>query len=362
MKQRYEPNMIYFIQPKLSFISGGALYNLEIVKRLEQEGIGKNFFYPLNGSVSGLLESLSALPSDCILVIDALYLTIPEFNASLNEFFPYAQRTYLMLHHLESLNTYYSTQEKKVLWSNDAQWLRAMKGIIVPSFQLRDYILDGGIETDKIVVALPGIDQVQTCHLPNFKERPENEQITLITIGTIYRRKGQLELVEMLAQIKTKNFRLHLIGACEQEANYTEKILALIKRAGLQDAVIVHGSVPQKTMLELLSQSDLYISPSTYESYSIATAEAVAYGLPILAYATGAISDWIEDGVNGIVIELGKQEQFFMALKRLLTDRDELNQLRKEAFNRTVNLSFNTWDQTYRDFLQAFTNYYRISI
>ncbi|MBW4632072.1 MAG: glycosyltransferase family 4 protein [Iphinoe sp. HA4291-MV1] len=346
--------MIYFIQPKLSFISGGSLYNLEIVKRLEQEGKGENFFYPLNGSVFGLLQHLSALPSNCILVIDALYLTIPEFNASLKEFFPYAQRTYLMLHHLESLNTYYSTQEKKALWSDEAQWLRAMKGIIVPSFQLRNYILKGGIETDKIVVALPGIDKAQTCHLPNLKDRLENEQITLITIGTFYRRKGQLELVEMLAQMKTKNFRLHLIGDCEEE-DYKEKTLALIKRAQLQDAVIVHGSVPQKTMLELLSQSDLYISPSTYESYSIATAEAVAHGLPVLAYATGAIGDWIEDGVNGILIELGKQEQFFMALKRLLTDRNELNQLRKETFNRTVNLSFNDWNQTYRDFLQAFT-------
>lgn len=348
--------MIYFIQPKLNFISGGSLYNLEIVKRLEHEGIGKNFFYPLNGSVSGLLEHLSALPSNCILVIDALYLTIPEFHASLKEFLPYAQRTYFMLHHLESLNTYYSTQEKKALWSDEAQWLRAMKGIIVPSFQLRDYILSGGIETDKIVVAFPGIDKAQACHLPNLKDRSENEQITLITIGTFYRRKGQLELVEMLAQMKKKNFRLHLIGDCEEEA-YKEKTLALIKGAQLQDAVIVHGRVPQKTMLELLSQSDLYISPSTYESYSIATAEAVAHGLPVLAYATGAISDWIEDGVNGILIELGKQEQFFMALKKLLTDRNELNQLRKEALNRTLNLSFNDWNQTYRDFLQAFTTY-----
>ncbi|MEH2463297.1 glycosyltransferase family 4 protein [Nostoc sp.] len=347
--------MIYFIQPKLSFTSGGSLYNLEIVKRLEEKGKGENFFYPLNGSVCGLLEHLSTLPSNCILVIDALYLTIPEFNTSLKEFLPYAQRTYLMLHHLESLNTYYSTQQKKALWSNEAQWLKAMKGIIVPSFQLRNYILSGGIETDKIVVASPGIDQAQAC-LPNLKDRSENEQITLITIGTFYRRKGQLELVEMLARMETKNFRLHLVGDCEEE-DYKQKTLALRERAQLEDAVIVHGLVPQKTMLELLSQSDLYISASTYESYSMATAEAVAHGLPVLAYATGAIADWIEDGVNGIVIELGNQEQFFMALKRLLTDRNELNKLRKEALNRTENLWFNTWDQTYRDFLQVFTNH-----
>jgi glycosyltransferase involved in cell wall biosynthesis len=347
--------MIYFIQPKLNFTSGGSLYNLEIVKRLEQETIGKNFLYPLNGSVWWLLEHLSTLPVNCILVIDALYLTIPEFNASLEQFLPYAQRTYLMLHHLESLNTYYSTQEKKALWCDEAQWLKAMKGIIVPSFQLRDYILKGGIQADKIVVASPGINKAQACHLPNPKDRSDQEQITLITVGTFYRRKGQLELVEMLARMKTKNFRLHLIGDCEEQA-YKQKTLALIEREQLQDAVIVHGRVPERTMLELLSQSDLYISPSTYESYSIATAEAVAHGLPVLAYATGAISDWIEDGVNGILIELGKDEQFFIALKKLLTDRNELNRLRKEAFNRTVSLSFNTWEQTYQDFLQAFMN------
>jgi len=348
--------MIYFIQPKLSFISGGSLYNLEIVKRLEQSAIGQNFFYSLNGSVSELLEYLSVLPSNYIFVIDALYLTIPEFNTSLKQFLSYAQRTYLMLHHLESLNTYYSAQEKKALWNDEAQWLIAMKGIIVPSFQLRDYIFRGGIETDKIVVAFPGINRVQASHLPNLKERSENEQITLISIGTFYRRKGQLELVKMLAQMKIKNFRLHLIGDNKQEANYTEEILAIITGAGLQDNVIVHGSIPQQTMLELLSQSDLYISPSTYESYSMATAEAVAHGLPILAYATGAISDWIKNGVNGIVIELDQQEQFSTALRRLLTSRHELNQLRQEAFNRILNLSFNTWDKTYQDFLLAFTS------
>jgi hypothetical protein len=32
---------------------------------------------------------------------------------------------------------------------------------------------------------------------------------------------------------------------------------------------------------------------------------------PVLAYAAGAIGDWIEDGVNGRLIELGKPEQFF---------------------------------------------------
>jgi glycosyltransferase involved in cell wall biosynthesis len=86
----------------------------------------------------------------------------------------------------------------------------------------------------------------------------------------------------------------------------------------------------------------------------MATAEAVAHGLPVLAYATGAIGDWIEAGVNGRLIELGQSAQFFQALRRLLTERDLLNQLRHNAWTRTANLAFNSWDKTYQDFLRAF--------
>src|SRR5262245_6018968 len=120
------------------------------------------------------------------------------------------------------------------------------------------------------------------------------------------------------------------------------------------DAVVLRASRSARLALfELLPQCDLYLSASSYESYSMATAEAVAHGLPVLAYATGAIGDWIEDGVNGRLIELGQPKHFFRALRRLLTERHALNQLRHNAWARTAHLAFHSWDTTYRDFLQA---------
>jgi len=329
------------------------MYNLEMVKRLEREAIGKGFFHPLQSPVSELVQHFKAWPSRCVFVIDGLYLSIPEFKASLPQFFPYAQRVYLMLHYLESMNTYYAAQTKEALWTDEKFWLRAMQGIIVPSRQLQEYLSRQGIEKEKITVAAPGIAKVPACRLPHPKILTENDPITLITVGTLSRGKGQLDVVHMLAQMPAKHFRLHLVGDCEQNASYTEEMLTLIQRSHLQDTVIIHGSIPQQALFELLPQCDLYLSASSYESYSMATAEAVAHGLPIVAYATGAMGDWIEDGVNGMLIELGKPEQFFQALRRLLTERHALNQLRENAWARTANLAFNSWDKTYRDFLQA---------
>ena len=329
------------------------MYNLAMVKRLEREAIGKGFFHALHSPVGELVQHFKAWPSRCVFVLDGLYLAIPEFKASLQQFLPYAQRTYLMLHYLESINTYYAAQAKAALWTDEKLWLRAMQGIIVPSRQLREYLARQGIDKEKITVASPGIAKVPAGHLPHPKILSENDPITLITVGTLSRGKGQLDLVHMLAQMQAMNFRLHLIGDCEQNASYTEEMLGLIQRSHLQDNVIIHGSVPQQALFELLPQCDLYLSASSYESYAMATAEAVAHGLPILAYATGAIGDWIEDGVNGMLIEIGKPEQFSHALRRLLTERHALNQLRHNAWTRTANLAFHSWDKTYRDFLQA---------
>ena len=329
------------------------MYNVEMVQRLERAAIGKGFFHALHSPVSKLVQHFKAWPSRCVFVLDGLYLSMPEFKASLQQFLPYAQRTYLMLHYLESMNTYYAAQAKAALWTDEKLWLRAMQGIIVPSRQLREYLARQGIDKEKITVASPGIAKVPAGHLPHPKILSENDPITLITVGTLSRGKGQLDLVHMLAQMQAMNFRLHLIGDCEQNASYTEEMLGLIQRSHLQDNVIIHGSVPQQALFELLPQCDLYLSASSYESYSMATAEAVAHGLPILAYATGAIGDWIEDGVNGMLIEIWKPEQFSHALRRLLTERHALNQLRHNAWARTANLAFNSWDETYRDFLQA---------
>ncbi len=353
MQLRHEPGPIYFIEPPLGHLSGGSMYNLEMLKRLERDAIGQGFFHPLPSPVSELVQQFKALPSRCVFVLDGLYLSVPAFKASLQQFLPYAQRTYLMLHYLESMNTYYTAQAKAALWTGEKLWLSAVQGIIVPSRQLREYLARQGIDQEKIAVASPGIAKVPAGRLSHPKILSEDDPITLITVGTLSRGKGQLDVVHMLAQMSATNFRLHLIGDCAQNASYTEEIRALIQRSHLQDTVIVHGSIPQQALFELLPQCDLYLSASSYESYSMATAEAAAHGLPVLAYATGAIGDWIEDGVNGRLIELGKPEQFFQALRRLLTERHVLNQLRNNAWARAASLAFHSWDKTYRDFLQA---------
>src|SRR5262249_61585382 len=122
----------------------------------------KSFLHALQSPVSELVRHCKAWSSWCVFVLDGLYLSIPPFKASLREFLPYAQRMYLMLHYLESMNTYYTAQAKAALWAGEQLWLRAVQGIIVPSRQLREYLARQGIDQEKITVASPGTVKVPT--------------------------------------------------------------------------------------------------------------------------------------------------------------------------------------------------------
>jgi len=354
MHPRTKPGPIYFIEPPLGHLSGGSMYNLEIVKRLERDARGQSFWHALQSPASALVQHFQVWPARCVFVLDGLYLSVPAFKTSLPQFLPYAHRTYLMLHYLESLNVYYTAQARAALWAGEQLWLQAVRGIIVPSRQLREYLARQGLDQAKMTVACPGIVKVPAERLSRPRVLSENDPITLITVGTLSRGKGQLDVVRMLTRIPAVHVRLHLVGDCAQNVSYTEEIRALIQRSHLQEIVMIHGSMPQQALFALLPQCDLYLSASSYESYSMATAEAVAHGLPVLAYATGAIGDWIDHGVNGLLIALGKPEQFFHALGRLLTERHALHQLRHNAWARTASLTFHSWDKTYSDFLQAF--------
>ena len=109
------------------------MYNLEMVKRLERDAIGKNFLHALQSPVSELVQHFKAWPSQCVFVLDGLYVSIPAFKASLQQFLPYAQRTYLMLHYLESMNTYYTAQAKAALWAGEQLWLKPCRGLSFPA-------------------------------------------------------------------------------------------------------------------------------------------------------------------------------------------------------------------------------------
>jgi len=118
------------------------------------------------------------------------------------------------------------------------------------------------------------------------------------TVGRLSGEKGQEHLVDALPKI-LEHFpqaKLLLVG----DGPAREALTARVAQSGLEDHVVfcgMRGDVPQ-----LLSIMDVFVLPSLYEAQGIATVEAMAAGVPVVATAVGGVPGIVEDGRNGLLV------------------------------------------------------------
>jgi len=71
-----------------------------------------------------------------------------------------------------------------------------------------------------------------------------------------------------------------------------------------------------------LARASVYVLPSYSEGFSMGVLEAMAAGVPIVTTNVGAMSEVVEDGVNGYVIRPGDCTALYDRLTALIADRD----------------------------------------
>jgi N-acetyl-alpha-D-glucosaminyl L-malate synthase BshA len=105
---------------------------------------------------------------------------------------------------------------------------------------------------------------------------------------------------------------------------------------GIQAKVHFMGKLERVN--ELLPLADLLLMPSELESFGLAALEAMACKVPSIATRVGGVPELIDDGVTGLLYEVGDIDGMAVGALSLLKDRERLNAMqeagRKTAQNR----------------------------
>lgn len=93
-------------------------------------------------------------------------------------------------------------------------------------------------------------------------------------------------------------------------------------------SVDVLVSPPQGRLAEALRASDLLMSASAYEAFSLPPLEAMASGVPVVSYANDGVKSYATHDVNALLVEIGDEDGLLEAAERVLNDSDLAQSLR----------------------------------
>lgn len=122
-------------------------------------------------------------------------------------------------------------------------------------------------------------------------------------VGQIAPHKAQHDIVKAFARYRAlydPHARLHLVGR-EMGSAYRDAIRRFIGGLGLKDAVDMPGAVTTAELAGYYELSDVFVCLSEHEGYCAPVTEAMARGLPVVAYGRAALPDTV--GSAGIVLD-----------------------------------------------------------
>lgn len=195
-----------------------------------------------------------------------------------------------------------------------------------------------GASQEKIFVNYNGIDLVRFCPL---KSEQNQAEFTIISVGAMMWRKGfhyQLQLLNMLVR-EGRNVKLLLLGDGPDREGliYTSHILKL------GQYVTFTGKIKSSELPDWLNRADVYLSTSVAEGLANSVVEAIACGLPVVAFACEGMEEVLKEGVNGFILPFGDLDGVTKRIRYLMDHPQERKMMSisarkhaEEKFNENV--------------------------
>ena len=213
---------------------------------------------------------------------------------------------------------------------------RAAARIVAISQAVRGELLAAGLDAKRIEVVPDGVEIPEPISCDARRQARERwgfraDATVIVNVGALSAEKGHALLIEAFVRLRRHlgNSRLLIAGDGPLRAQLEQQA----QRAGIGDGIVFAGFVSDVD--SVYRAGDLFVFPSLHEGAGSSLLRAMAFGLPVLALARGGVTEIIEDGRNGILVEKASAEALAWAAKGMLGDK-ELRERLSPAARETV--------------------------
>lgn len=150
----------------------------------------------------------------------------------------------------------------------------------------------------------------------------------VIAVGRYVPQKGFDMLIAAWRHVVTAcpDWKLHIWG----EGGQRTQLQIQINMLGLEKSCILEG--PTDNVVGKYIENSIFVLSSRFEGFAMVIAEAMACGLPVVAYACPCgPKDLIREGVNGLLVESGNINELSQKIIYMIKHEEERKQMGKNA-------------------------------
>jgi glycosyltransferase involved in cell wall biosynthesis len=162
-----------------------------------------------------------------------------------------------------------------------------------------------------------------------FPDRAIARGSALLFVGRLTKQKGVDVLLRALATLSADT-ELDVVGDGEER----EALQALAGALGLGNRVRWHGAKRAGELASFYRRAAALVVPSAEEGLGLVAVEAQLCGAPVIAFASGGVTDVIEDGVSGVLVPDRTPEALAHAITALLASPDRAGALARAGADR----------------------------
>ncbi len=147
-----------------------------------------------------------------------------------------------------------------------------------------------------------------------------NDDVIVGSLGNIRSTKGYDILLHAAALLKNQSSSFRFVIAGQGKNGLYDRLLQLRSELELEEVVQFLGFVDNPA--SYLANLDIFLLSSTSEGFSIATIQAMASKIPVIATKSGGPEEIITHGENGWLIEVGSPKEIAESIVQLVSNQD----------------------------------------
>lgn len=198
--------------------------------------------------------------------------------------------------------------------SRHLELYRSLRRCLVPSRFLADLFVQHGVKRERVEV-LPLFTRFAAPKAAS--PPPADEPPGILFVGRLTEGKGAPAFVRALTRLRERSWRARIVGDGEVRGALERAVDA----AGLRERVVFEGVLDGEELGRAFRSCRLAVVPSLVpESFGLVGVEAMGFGLPVVAFDAGGVTEWLEHDRTGWLVARGDEPGLALGIERLLDD------------------------------------------